>query len=74
MIKAITRGFENLPCLACGETDCMSIELADVLTVHCGNCETEFTATKFRATVESWTKVFDWLETAPVIATEAPRP
>jgi hypothetical protein len=62
---ATTRGFA-VRCLLCAEEDTVRVDVHDVHTFHCGQCENEFTADDVRAEMARWTKLLAWLDTTPV--------
>jgi hypothetical protein len=61
------RGFPGLPCLRCGETDTTTVNLGDVLTFACTNCERETTAAEVEAHLAAWRAVLDWCAKAPAV-------
>jgi hypothetical protein len=62
--RATRRGFAGLACLECGEKDTVQVALQDMHFV-CGSCGESFQASAVRAMLASWTRVLDWVETAP---------
>ena len=67
----IARGFSGLPCLYCGETDCVTLELSDMTgeeALLCGQCETGYSVADALAKITAWLPVLAWIEQAPVLA------
>lgn len=55
-----------LPCPMCGETGAsVSLQLSDMDTLHCGDCDTDFTVADVRYLIDQWTPVLAWVELAP---------
>jgi len=50
-------------CLTQGAT--VTLELADGDTLHCNDCDEEFTVGDVEALVESWGKLLPWLRQHP---------
>lgn len=63
---AVQRGFGALPCILCGEEAALSVDLDDCTTFRCPECENEFTADDVRTHLASWSRVLNWLDSAPV--------
>jgi hypothetical protein len=63
------RGF-SLACPKCGSAHSIRIEAHDVYRLACAECGEELPAEDLRAMIGRWRALFDWLETAPPIATE----
>ena len=61
-----TRGFASLDCISCGAQGNVTVNLGDVLSFTCTECENEFTADAVRDLIGRWTRALAWLETAPV--------
>jgi hypothetical protein len=64
MAKAQT-GFGGLPCVKCGERDCVSLSLHDLDTAYCDECENEYTLSEVRDTIDQWSVVLAWRDLAP---------
>jgi uncharacterized protein (DUF983 family) len=60
----IKRGV-RVPCLICGETDCIRIDADDVDVITCTECDAEFSREEARDTINAWAVLLDWLDTAP---------
>jgi uncharacterized protein (DUF983 family) len=56
--------FEGLPCLRCGETECVSLEFSNE-TFNCSNCETEVTFAEVDDKLAQWGVVLSWARSAP---------
>jgi Zn ribbon nucleic-acid-binding protein len=65
--KKATRGFATR-CPACGEADTLTINVADVHLLTCGECGAETTADELRAIIAGYERLLEWLDTAPVVA------
>jgi uncharacterized protein (DUF983 family) len=61
----VKRGFA-VPCLKCGELN-VYVDLIDVTTFHCGNCDSEYTVTDVVALMQDWRRVLEWINLAPVV-------
>lgn len=64
--KTTNRGFKGVPCIKCGETDCVRLDLADVKLFTCTSCEEEFAAEDVEAIISAWDGVLSWVKMAPV--------
>ena len=60
-----TRGFPGLRCPFCGQEDNITLNLADVKTFTCGECDEEFTGDDVLEILERWQKVLAWVDLAP---------
>ena len=56
--------FAGLRCLICGHEDCVSLDLDDLKTFRCRECEDEFSIDTVEEVVKSWQKVAAWVEMA----------
>jgi transcription elongation factor Elf1 len=59
------KGFGYLPCPLCGAEATVSVDLDDLDTFRCGECDDTFTAYDLRERMEKWQKVLGWLDSAP---------
>jgi hypothetical protein len=65
-IAPARRGFPDVHCLRCGNADAaVSLDLHDVCTFRCAECEEEWTAADVRAQLNGWEAVLRWVESAP---------
>lgn len=59
-------GFGKLPCPQCGvEDSVIQIDLGDLETCHCPECDNGFTISSIREIIGKWQQVIDFLNTAP---------
>lgn len=65
------RGFENLPCLACGEPASTVVHLDNGL-VTCNECECEIGLEEILERLGRWAQVAKWLSTMPAVADDQP--
>lgn len=55
-----------LPCPRCGQAEAsVTLYLADLDTLECGDCGEEFTLDEVRALVERWGRIIAWIDQAP---------
>lgn len=54
-----------LPCPRCGELANVQLDLADLDTCCCRECDAEFTVAEVRALVAAWAPVVRWIDTFP---------
>ncbi|HEY7308392.1 MAG TPA: hypothetical protein VH643_03415 [Gemmataceae bacterium] len=67
--KPVRRGFPSLPCIRCGNTDGnVRLDLDDVDTFNCVECDEQFTAGDVRDFIGQWKAVLAWIDAAPVVA------
>jgi hypothetical protein len=59
------RGFPDLPCLRCGETDTTTVNLGEGLPFACGSCDQETTTAEADEMLSAWRAVLDWCAKAP---------
>lgn len=67
----VKRGFGDLPCLYCGESGCITLELADVTgeeAFRCRECEHEWSAADAQAKLAAWAPVLAWINQAPLLS------
>lgn len=59
----------NLPCPHCGEQEAaLQLKLNTMDTsLHCADCEADFTREEVEDMISKWTKFFLWVDTAPTI-------
>jgi hypothetical protein len=63
--KETKKGWGTLPCPLCGEQQAtVHLDLTDLDTFHCCDCDSDFAAGDVRAFIERWTKVLAWLSAA----------
>jgi peptide subunit release factor 1 (eRF1) len=65
MAKATQVGFVGLKCVRCGERDGVSLSLHDLDTLHCNQCDEEYTLSEVRDTLDQWAVVLAWGGAAP---------
>ena len=58
------RGFEDVPCIKCGSTNAVRVNLADA-SFTCGDCDETFTTADVREFLVAWTPVLKWVEMMP---------
>lgn len=66
----VKRGFPGLPCLYCGESDCVNVDLSEVTgndAFRCSQCDMDFSVADVRARIDAWDHVISWITLAPVI-------
>ena len=56
--------FEALPCIKCGENCCLALDLDDLITFRCRECEEEFTREQVESTVAIWGRCLTWIDGA----------
>jgi transposase-like protein len=62
------RGFPDVHCLRCGNPDAaVSVDLHDVGSFRCSECQEEWTADDVRAQLRGWEAVLRWVESAPAL-------
>ena len=62
------RGFADLPCVYCGESGCLTIDLCDLTgdeALTCTQCETNYSLADVRAKIAAWLPVIAWIDQAP---------
>jgi hypothetical protein len=60
------KGWGLLPCPLCGEQQAsVHLDLTDLDTFHCADCDSDFSASDVKAFIEKWSKVLAWCEMAP---------
>lgn len=64
--KKVTKGFK-VRCPYCGVEDTLSVRLDDVHAMTCSDCSSDVTPEDIRETIEAWSKLLAWLDTAPPI-------
>lgn len=66
----VSRGFPDLPCMYCGETNCVRIDLDDLTgeeALHCLSCESDYSVADVQSKIKAWLPVLKWIELAPQI-------
>ncbi len=61
-------GFDNLPCIKCGEEACITLRLDSFDeddSLHCVACEVDFSRADVARTIAAWGPVLAWLDTCP---------
>lgn len=58
--------FAGLKCILCSESDCLTLDLDDLTTFRCRECEGEFTQGDVDAHIGTWQRVLAW--TAATVA------
>lgn len=56
--------FAGLTCPKCGAEDCISLDLDDLISFHCRECEDCFDVNDVRKSIEQWSKVLAWIDAA----------
>jgi uncharacterized protein (DUF983 family) len=64
----VRKGFYS-PCPRCGE-EAVYVDLFNVGSVRCGECNEERTLKQLRRLVDGWSAVLAWLDTAPLYPEE----
>lgn len=54
--------FRGLRCVLCGQEDCVSVDLDDLETFRCRQCEEEFTRADVVQQVAAWGRVLAWVD------------
>jgi transcription elongation factor Elf1 len=71
MGEPVHRGFGPLPCPRCGDNEvCISIDLDNFdeeQSLCCAQCEAKFGLGEVRQLIQKWSRVLEWLDTAPVL-------
>ncbi len=61
--------FPSLKCFHCPESDCITLDLSDLPTFRCRECEAEFSIEDVQAHLAQWQAVVAWIgQEAPVEA------
>ena len=60
----VAKGFD-LCCIKCGEEVCLSLDLNDLDTVRCPECDGEFTLDEVRTFLGQWQRLLAWVDLAP---------
>jgi hypothetical protein len=60
----VARGFD-LACIKCGEECCLSLDLNDLETVRCPECDNEYTLEEVRKVIGQWARLLAWVDLAP---------
>jgi predicted amidophosphoribosyltransferase len=58
------RGFGDLLCCCCGKDAALELDLSDLETVHCPECEERFALTEVRSVIARWQRVLAWVDMA----------
>lgn len=58
------RGFA-VRCLHCGGSEGVRLDLADLDTFSCSECNEEFDVADVRSAIEEWKSVLNWIDLAP---------
>ncbi len=59
------KGFGSLTCLKCGQEAVIRIDLDDLSTFTCCECDEEFTRANVERVLGQWAQVLTWIDTAP---------
>lgn len=59
----------NAPCLKCGRTGCMTVNVDDG-DLNCIECCQVYSIAEVRDCVEAWSTILPWLLAYPAIASE----
>ena len=62
-----TKVFEGLRCPHCGEVDCLSVRLDD-LVLSCSECSEDVTQAEVDAMVDQWRRLLGWIDAAATFA------
>lgn len=57
-----TNGFGPLPCIKCGEQSAITLDLSDLGTLHCEECDNTYMLAEVRAALDKWDRVIDWID------------
>lgn len=60
-----SKGFPGLRCPLCGSTDIQALYLDDLTTCRCTSCEEDYTLDDVRELVAAWSRVLNWIDSAP---------
>lgn len=63
----VKRGFQGLPCVRCGTTDRVLLDLEDTSKFECGDCDESFSADDVRKLLNGWATVLAWIDLAPAV-------
>ncbi len=63
---ATTKGFA-VKCILCGEEGNVHVDLHDVASFHCNECDGDFTLDDVKAVLSRWQTCIAWLESAPAL-------
>jgi hypothetical protein len=58
-------GFGPLRCPVCGQEATVSLDLDDLQTFRCGECDDTFSADDVRIMIADWKRVLDWIALSP---------
>ncbi len=61
---AVKRGFA-LACILCGQECSISLDLDNLHTFNCPECEQTFSLDDVRGTIAAWQRVLAWVDSAP---------
>lgn len=64
------RGWAGVPCVKCVALDSLRMDVGEVTSFVCNQCDESFTADDVReavAAVAKWAPLLKWIELAPVI-------
>ena len=61
-MSAEGKGFPDLVCIKCNESNTVLLDLEDLTRFWCSNCEDEFHIGEVKAVLEGWRPVINWLE------------
>ena len=53
-------GFK-LRCIKCGHEDAISLDMDDLKTLRCRECDDEFTTEEVAEVIGEWQKALDWI-------------
>lgn len=60
----------DIPCIKCGETGTVRVDLQTGEDLYCSACDGEYTAADVREAIGAWEAVLGWLAAHPANAAE----
>lgn len=63
------QGFGPLPCPMCGEANAsITLDITDLDTLHCADCEADYTVDDVTNFVAKWKSVLQWVDAGRALA------
>ena len=62
--EPVRRSF-NVPCIKCGESGTLRLDVEDVAGFHCSQCDNDFTAADVEGLIAKWQPLLAWVRTCP---------
>ena len=56
----------NVPCIKCGEANCMSVNVEDA-DLTCSSCNETYSAADVQEVIDGWLAVLPWLKSHPAL-------